>query len=163
MIRFTVHGIPIPKGSTKAFMRKGMKYPVVTHDNPHTRTWQQRVFEAAILARDGAEPLAGPVAVTLRFYLPKPKSAPKRVVDAVKKPDLDKLIRAIKDGMTRAGVYHDDSQVVCVVARKDFAAGATDPLEERGVPRAEVVVEAARPDPTKHGSAAGAESTEANR
>lgn len=139
-LTFTVHGVPIPKGSTKAFYVPKLKRAIVTHDNPRTKTWQQDVLEAALAALKGAPPLDGPVALTLRFYLPKPKSAPKRVVDAVKKPDLDKLVRCVKDGLTRAGIYHDDSQVIAVVASKHFAAGLFDHAGDRGVPRAEVIV-----------------------
>ena len=139
-LTFTVLGEPIPKGSTKAFYVPKLKRAIVTHDNPRTRTWAQQVLEAAVAAYGNAAPLDGPVVLTLRFYLPKPKSAPKRVVDQVKKPDLDKLVRALKDGLTRAGVYHDDAQVVATVATKQFAAGVYDPLGEKGVPRAVVIV-----------------------
>jgi len=72
--------------------------------------------------------------------MPRPKSAPRRVTEHLHKPDLDKLLRLLKDGLTRAGVYRDDAQVVFTVASKDFAAGAKDPDGDLGLPR--VVVEA---------------------
>lgn len=131
-LTFTVLGEPIPKGSTKAFYVPKLKRAIVTHDNPRTRTWAQSVLEAAIAAYGNAAPLDGPVALTLRFYLPKPKSAPKRLVDQVKKPDLDKLVRALKDGLTRAGIYHDDSQVVATVASKYFAGRDLRPAARAG-------------------------------
>lgn len=139
-LTFTVYGVPIPKGSAKGFKHRSTGRVIVTHDNPRTKSWQQAVLEAAQIAMGFDPPVDGPVALTLRFYLPKPKSTPRRVVDAVKKPDLDKLVRCAKDGLTRGGVYHDDSQVVAVVARKDFAADVFDPLEARGLPRMEVIV-----------------------
>jgi Holliday junction resolvase RusA-like endonuclease len=139
-LTFTVYGTPIPKGSTKAFVPKGWKRAIITHDNPRTKGWQQEILEAALVAIAGASPLDGPVALTLRFYLPKPKSAPRRVVDAVKKPDLDKLVRCVKDGLTRAGIYHDDSQVTLVTAGKFFAGGLDDADGHRGVPRVVVIV-----------------------
>jgi Holliday junction resolvase RusA-like endonuclease len=140
-LTFTVMGEPIPKGSTKAFYVPKLKRAVVTHDNPRTRSWQQDVLDAALAALGAAPPIDGPVAITLRFYLPRPKSAPKRVVYAVKKPDLDKLVRALKDGMTRAGVYRDDSQVIRLAASKHYAGGEHDPAGMGGVPRAVVNVE----------------------
>jgi Holliday junction resolvase RusA-like endonuclease len=139
-LTFTVYGIPIPKGSTKAFFRPGMKFPVVTHDNAKTRPWQESVVSAARDMLAGAPPLEGPIALDVRFFLPRPKSAPRRVVDATKKPDLDKLLRCVKDGLTRAGVYRDDAQVVAVVMSKGFAAGISDPDGVTGVPRAVVEV-----------------------
>lgn len=139
MITFAVYGTPVPKGSTKAFWRPGMKHAVVTHDNAKTKPWQEAVVSAARDALAGAPPLEGPVAVRLRFYMPRPASAPRRVVEPCKKPDLDKLARCVKDGLTRAGVYRDDSQVVLLIARKVFAAGRDD--EASGVPRALITVQ----------------------
>ena len=53
-------------------------------------------------------------------------------------------LAAIDQGTTssRCIVFDGDGQVVAVVARKDFAAGLFDPLGDRGLPRAEVVVDA---------------------
>lgn len=55
-----------------------------------------------------------PVSVQLIFYMRKPKTA-KREFPTVK-PDIDKLIRAVFDGMTEARVWVDDSQVVSLSA-----------------------------------------------
>jgi len=151
MLAFTVYGVPIPKGSTKAFFRPGMKHPVVTHDNARTKPWQESVVSAALDAV-GTLPLGQsatgdgePVALELAFFLPRPKTAPKRVVRQVKKPDLDKLVRCVKDALTRAGVYRDDAQVVRTVATKEFAGGVFDPKGEGGLPRVEVRVAAWAP------------------
>lgn len=138
MITFTVYGTPVPKGSTKAFYVKALGRAVVTHDNKRTKPWQESVVSAAREAIASAAPLEGPVALKLRFYVPRPKSAPRRVVEPTKKPDLDKLTRCVKDGLTRAGVYHDDSQVVALMARKEFAGGYLD--KPGGIPRVEVEV-----------------------
>jgi hypothetical protein len=35
----------------------------------------------------------------------RPKSALRRVTEHLREPDLDKLIRCVKDGLTRAGVH----------------------------------------------------------
>lgn len=144
---FTVYGVPIPKGSTKAFMRPGMRHPVVTHDNAKTKPWQESVVAAALDALAGAPLIESHVAVelTLTFLLPRPASAPKRVLEPLKKPDLDKLVRCVKDGLTRAGVYRDDSQVAWLHAAKHFAGGPLDPAGPAGVPRAVVRVVALDP------------------
>jgi len=64
----------------------------------------------------------GPVHIELEFVMPRPLSAPKRSTPpAVKKPDLDKLQRAVFDAISSAGVWRDDSQVVSVVASKRLA------------------------------------------
>lgn len=139
-LEFEVFGVPAPKGSTKAFMPKGARYPIVTHDNARTKPWQESVVAAAREAMDRGEPLEAPVVVRLRFYLPKPKSAPKRALFPAKKPDIDKLMRCVLDGLTRAGVFLDDAQVVEAFGSKDFAAGFQDPEGSRGIPRVNVSV-----------------------
>jgi Holliday junction resolvase RusA-like endonuclease len=54
-----------------------------------------------------------PVYVRLEFVLPRPQSTPKRrTPPAVKRPDVDKLARAVLDALTSAGALADDSQVV---------------------------------------------------
>ena len=142
-VAFTVLGVPIPKGSSKGFFVPQIKRVVITNANAKTKTWEQQVLEAAVaVLGEDTPPLEGPLTLTVRFYLPRAKSAARRVVKPTTRPDLDKLVRAVKDALTRAGVYHDDGQVVAVIARKDFAAGLFDPLGDRGLPRAEIVVDA---------------------
>jgi len=140
-LEFVVYGTPIPKGSTRAFMRPGMRFPIVTNDNAKTKPWQESVVAAAREILGERPPLEGPVVLYVHFFLPRPQSAPRRVVEPVKKPDLDKLLRAVKDGLTRAGVYRDDAQVVCVVASKAFAGGVHDRLGASGSPRACIGIE----------------------
>lgn len=135
MLTFVAYGVPQPKGSTKAFVPKGWTRPVVTSDNEKNKGWQQLVAEAASRALDtsGAALIEGPVLLRVEFHLPRPKSLPKRVVWHLKKPDLDKLVRSAKDALSKV-IWHDDSQVVQVRARKAYVVGD-------GVPRAEISVE----------------------
>lgn len=59
--------------------------------------------------------------VNIEFVLPRPMSTPKRSTPpAIKKPDLDKLARAILDALTHT-VIADDSQVVNLRASKRLA------------------------------------------
>ncbi len=70
--------------------------------------------------------------------MPRPVSTPKRVTPpAVKKPDLDKLARAILDALTHT-VIADDSQVVELYAHKRLA-------EIGEAPRARITVHAYPP------------------
>lgn len=127
-LSFVVWGVAQPKGSAKAFIPKGWNRAVVTSDNPKNKGWQQLVAEACGRARDeaGASLLDGPVRLRVAFYLPRPKSLPKRVEHHIKKPDLDKLVRSVKDGLTRVA-WQDDAQVVRVEATKEYADVGTSP------------------------------------
>ncbi len=106
-----VPGRPVPQGSTKAFVVNGRAR--VTADNPATKPWRADI-QAHVRAHVG--PVIphpdGPVTLGLRFLMPRRAAEPKRVTPAhTRKPDLDKLTRAVLDALTGL-VYTDDSQVV---------------------------------------------------
>lgn len=110
-ISFSVHGIPAPKGSMRAFMPRGARYPIVTHDNTRTKPWQELVSYCANTHALSSCPWDGPVFLNLVFWLAKPKSLPKSFLWAIKKPDSDKLIRTVMDSL-KGIIYLDDAQVV---------------------------------------------------
>ena len=144
-LKFTVYGTAAGKGSFKAFMRPGMKHPVVVNDSKRTVPWEHAVVSAAFEARRamGHEPMLGRVAVSVAFYLPPPSSAPKKkaIHPTKKKDDLDKLVRSVLDALTRSGAFLDDGQVVRILAAKSYAGRPEgDPLGASGVPRAVVSV-----------------------
>lgn len=112
---FVVHGEPIPQGSTKAFVNPRTHRAIVTSDNKRTRPWRALIDDAA--RQVCPEPLRGPVVVKARFTMPRPKSRPKRDLWPDRKPDLDKLARALLDALT-GPVLVDDSQVVALDVQK---------------------------------------------
>jgi Holliday junction resolvase RusA-like endonuclease len=117
MIEFTVFGHPEPQGSTRAFIPKGWKRPIITTANPKMKPWRQQISGAAFdLVGDVLE---GPVSLTLQFFLAKPPSAPKKRWAPEVKPDLDKLVRAVEDALTGI-LYKDDAQIVQVSATKAY-------------------------------------------
>ena len=118
MLQVFVPGVPQPQGSKQAFIR-GTR-AVLVEANKKLPSWRQSVTDALEAANVGCEPLEGAVDVTLTFFMPKPKSVT-RLLPSVK-PDLDKLIRAILDAGTKAGIYNDDSQVVEIVANKFYSS-----------------------------------------
>jgi Holliday junction resolvase RusA-like endonuclease len=143
VIKISVRGNPQTKGSARAFYRKGMRFPVVTNDNRKCKSWEADIKLMAQLKAPKTL-WTGAVILNVRFYLKKPKSAPKRRrLWHTKKPDTDKMLRAIKDALTGV-IYKDDSQVVMATPSKDYAentgvvitainAEAMDPLELRRI------------------------------
>lgn len=127
-IRFTVFGVPQPKGSARAFMRPGMRFPVVTSDNKSLKSWETAIRSTlqqvmpTIPRETRVSIWNAPIAIALAFYLPRPKSLPKREVHHVKRPDLDKLVRGSCDALIGV-VFVDDSQVVSFTATKHYADG----------------------------------------
>ena len=123
-LAFTVFGEAIPQGSMKGYVVNGRVR--ITSDNPRLKSWRQLVAEAArheLQRRPEAERrlMLDAVRVTVAFYLPRPKSLPRRVTANLKRPDIDKAVRGIFDSLTGV-VYRDDSQVVELVAGKFYAA-----------------------------------------
>lgn len=107
-----VGGEPQPQGSKSARVMRGRA--VLFEDNKDTEPWRKAVAAVAAAALpSGWVPMDGPLVADLVLTLPKPKDRPKtlRVLPSVK-PDLDKLMRAVLDALTRAGVIHDDARLV---------------------------------------------------
>jgi crossover junction endodeoxyribonuclease RusA len=83
--------------------------------------WRTTVSWYAAQVYGHHAPLDGPLQVELDFVMPRPAATPKRATPpAIRRPDLDKLQRAILDALS-AVVWLDDSQVVDIHARKRLA------------------------------------------
>lgn len=127
MIVIHVPGVPLPQGSPRAFVRGGVARVVsgATSEKTPLGGWRARIaHEASVAMRTaGLQPISGPVSVSAIFTLPRPKSAPKKRWAADRRPDLDKLTRAVLDGLTSI-VYLDDCQVVDMSCRKVLAGDA---------------------------------------
>ena len=121
MITFRVNGIPIPQGSMKVINGR-----VLHSQGSALAGWRSLIGWEARLA--GASPHSLPVKITITFTMPRPKTV-KRAWPSVA-PDLDKLIRAVLDGLTGVA-YADDGQVVQIHAQKLYGAsvGAEIQLE----------------------------------
>lgn len=92
-----------------------------------TRAWEEHIGEHAVAQlRTLTEDFVMPVSerrfmVNMRFNIRKPSSYPKHVVHAVKKPDLDNLLKAILDGIVTAGVIDDDNAITDLSVCKRYA------------------------------------------
>lgn len=116
------HGRPIYKGTGDAKVFTG-KVAQVESAKKTVVPWRADVRAACV--NEEGQPRTrfdGPVRVLLEFVMPRPLSTPKRSTPpAVKKPDIDKLQRAVLDAVSSAGVWRDDSQVVDIHATKRLA------------------------------------------
>lgn len=130
MISFVVNGIPQPRGSKKALPNRSTGRAMMVDSNPKSGPWMNAVSHQAALAMDGGPLFDGPVEVSMSFAFPRPKShyrTGKRSTELrddapvmhAKKPDCDKLVRAVGDGMTGV-VYRDDSQIALLHVDKRY-------------------------------------------
>lgn len=119
MTTFFVPGSPAPQGS-KSFKGVHGGRGILVESSKALGPWRERV---ALVAHQHARNVASGVAVSVRcdFVMPRPKSTPKRSTPpAIRRPDIDKLVRAILDAVT--GIcFADDSQVVDLRATKRLA------------------------------------------
>ena len=115
-----VPGSPAPQGS-KSFKGFRNGRGILVESSAAVGPWRERIALAAHNAMGGRTLMVGPIDITMLFVLPRPKSAPKRTTPpAVKRPDLDKLARAVLDALTNV-VFSDDSQVTSLMCSKRLA------------------------------------------
>lgn len=124
-----VSGTPASKGSKsyKGMFRSkktGRKVPILVESaGDKLADWRDDVRCALA---PGGQPIKAlgdaPIIASLHFVLYRPKSTSKKKTPAaIKKPDIDKLERAILDAAKSAGIYRDDSQVVGGIKSKRIA------------------------------------------
>ena len=125
-----IDGDPVAKGRPRA-TKDGRVYTPAK-----TRSWES--MAAQILAlRWGSAPLLRPVGLSVMAIHARPQSRPKTISRDLwalggqlwrpSKPDLDNIVKAVKDAMEKAGVIANDSQICEVRARKAYAAKGEEP------------------------------------
>lgn len=113
-VQFHVDGVPVPQGS-KTVARGGGKTWLRDANAAVLKPWRHKVAAAA----DVGVTFTKPVAVTARFHMPRP--ARQRFDRPGVRPDIDKLARAVLDGITDGGLLVDDSLVVRLVVEEFYS------------------------------------------
>lgn len=107
---FSVHGHPAPQGSKKPVGRGKTR---LIEDNPRTKPWREAVaLQVRRQLPRAHRPIDGPVLLGARFTMPRTSPKPFPSTKAEGQGDEDKLVRAVCDALTSAGVWADDSRVV---------------------------------------------------
>jgi crossover junction endodeoxyribonuclease RusA len=110
--KFAVFGVPAPQGSKRHVgngrMIEASKFLPAWRKAIETEC--QSLFE---------EPIDGALEVELWFYLPRPSSVSREYPTVM--PDLDKLVRAVGDGLTQGGAIADDARIVDLHAYKRYS------------------------------------------
>lgn len=120
IFRFFVPGIPQPQGSKRGFVSANGKVSMV-ESAAGVKPWRSDVKVFAADAMTGHSLLTEPVFLRCDFVMKRPLSTPKtKTPPAVKKPDLDKLLRAIGDAL-KGTVYAEDSLIVEMIGTKRIA------------------------------------------
>lgn len=114
---------------------QGSKTPWGSEANPNTRPWRGSVAAAGAQAMpEGVGLLTGPLSMEVAFVFARPKAhfGSGRNASRLKgnaptymssQPDVDKLTRAIADGL-QGVVYRNDAQLSVITARKLYGDSA---------------------------------------
>lgn len=116
-IEFNFLGDPKSKGRPK-FCRRG-KF-AMAYTPKETRVAEGDIRSQAISQLPtGFVPLEGALSISATVRRRKPKSAPKRVIHPVTRPDLDNYLKLLLDALNSI-VFIDDSQIVSIKIVKIF-------------------------------------------
>lgn len=122
-VNIRVHGLPAPKGSVTR-MRNGAYLPAGTAaSRMNFQLWKENIASAARLQMGERKPWPGAIRLLAEFQLPVPASIPqwkRNWLPHVKRPDIDKLTRALLDPL-KGIVWVDDSQVCFCTVNKVYA------------------------------------------
>lgn len=128
-VSFTAYGVAQPAGSkTVGHTKDGRHF--VRDSAKNSAGWKRTVAQVAGAEMSGRPLLIGPLALRVRFYMPRPKghygkkglrpSAPPFPVVA---PDATKLLRACEDAL-QGIVYRNDAQIVEQFVKKVYGEPA---------------------------------------
>ena len=133
-MQFETIGLPVAQGSMRAFAMKNGRYALTATNAKRLKPWRLEMKTAAAAARNGNAPYVSQVRLELDFHFPRPMGhfgkrglRPSAPLQMFRRPDLDKLIRAVLDALTDAGVLRDDAQVDDIRARKRYCAEGESP------------------------------------
>ena len=133
--QYEVNGLPAPQASKTAVVIGGKARLIEgkgTAGRQRTKAWRADVAQAARDLANHEDPairatqFTGPTQLTIQFWMPRPKSRPKKHHGwHTVKPDIDKLVRATMDGLTTGGILRDDSIVCALNVEAIGGTGAT--------------------------------------
>jgi len=125
-ISFFIPGEAVPQLRPR-IIKKGKHMGL--KDPEKTKNYKAYIRALAAEKLNGNDiPTGLPVRLYVRFYMPIPRSWSKRKQEEAragrlrhtKKPDLDNLLKAVKDALTGL-VWHDDSQIYDIAVYKQYS------------------------------------------
>jgi Holliday junction resolvase RusA-like endonuclease len=133
-LHLTIPVVPVAQPRQRHAIRGGHSVNYTPTDSP------VNAYKAAVQLAAGqaiTAPIAGPLAVTFRFYLPRPQSLMKRkspdgAIPHTSKPDLDNLIKSTADCLSGIA-WVDDRQIYSYAGSSKWYA------EKHGRARVEII------------------------
>ncbi len=121
-----VPGSPQAQSGTVPLMHPKLnRIMQVTRGSKGLPGWRKAMTQLFALTWRHGVPMDNPLVAEYEFILPRLKSHPTTERGAIPKPhrslDMDKLVRAVNDSLTKAEVIIDDSRICVFVASKRYA------------------------------------------
>lgn len=121
LMEFSIPVPPVGQMRARHSVRNGFS---VTHKAKEQAS-REMTLKAFLIRERPEKPLEGPLRLGVCAYMPIPASKPKKwreqarahVIRPTTKPDLDNMLKHLKDCLTQMGFWKDDKQVV------EYAAG----------------------------------------
>jgi len=121
-IEFTIPGSPVAQGRPRFSTHGGFARAYDPKKSKEGKSVVRLCARDAMELDDGDGPIIGPIIMMIQFGIALPKSSYRKRVPVVrawrtKKPDLDNLLKLVKDACSGV-VFIDDNQIARVVAEK---------------------------------------------
>ncbi len=125
-VTFTIPGEPVPQMRPRVVQNKYTHHiHAYTPDKCAVYAERVRLYALRHLENTEFQRLTGPLEVFMTFYRSKPKSASKRDVFPVTRPDLSNYVKLVEDALNGL-IWVDDSQIVISTLRKMYAEGSEE-------------------------------------
>jgi Holliday junction resolvase RusA-like endonuclease len=118
-MRVEVEGRPAPKGS-RIYGRNKKGQTFTRPASKYEKPWVDAVKAATALQMRHHEPIAPPYKIDLQIFV---AASPRAAKPWPSQHDVDKLARAIVDGLVFGGAIGDDRDVIELHAHKSYANG----------------------------------------
>lgn len=129
MLVATIYGVPAPGGS-KTLARGPSGRAWVRDSSRRSAPWRDEIRRTVGPLMEGCEIMDGPLGLSVRFYLVRPKGhygrrglRPGAPPYPIVRPDTTKLLRPLEDALTGL-VWRDDAQVALQVASRHYGEPA---------------------------------------
>lgn len=121
-VTFTIPGDPVPQGRPRFSTHGGFARAYDPKKSRDGKSVVKLCAKEAIEMAGLDEPLSGPLVMKVQFGIPLPKSSYRKRTPVerswrTKKPDLDNLLKLVKDACSGI-IYLDDNQISRIVAEK---------------------------------------------
>ncbi len=116
-MKFTILMSPVAKARARTVIKGGR---VMTF-TPSKTVRAENMIRTEITKSNVFYPAGIPLLMTVIFVVEKPKSANKKRLYPVTRPDLDNLTKTVLDGCNKY-LYADDSQIVSLYTSKEYGS-----------------------------------------